>query len=242
MFREVKYFILAVCLFHISSLALAQEYSVRGVIVPGAQARLSVELAGKIIYAPYKAGDLFKEGDPLVRLDCGLYEQQSAKVLAELRSNDLRYENNRALLNTNSIGQAELLLSQLELEKSSAEYRMTQLNVQRCVIKAPWTGKVVELSAFEHEFVQSGQEVLKIVASEPLEILILAPAQWLSWLKIGQSFSLTLDENSDVIAAHVDVIGAVIDPVSQTVELRAHISESNRLLPGMSGNALFRLQ
>ena len=55
------------------------------------------------------------------------------------------------------------------------------------------------------------------------------------------SFALAIDETGEVRQGTVGVIGARIDPVSQTIKLRGTLDGPNRgLIAGMSGTATFR--
>ena len=65
-------------------------------------------------------------------------------------------------------------------------------------------------------------------------------SDWVSWLTVGHSVVVYIDEIEKSFKATVSGIGANVDPVSQTIHLRATIDNSNdSLLPGMSGRVIF---
>jgi predicted transcriptional regulator len=82
--------------------------------------------------------------------------------------------------------------------------------------------------------------MLVILDDSALEIEIVAPSNWLTWLKTGQVLSILVDETNVEVIAKLDRIGAEVDPVSQTVKVFAKITESHTsILAGMSGTVSF---
>ena len=62
----------------------------------------------------------------------------------------------------------------------------------------------------------------------------------MSWLKVGHPVIVFIEEINEEFKATVSGIGANVDPVSQTIQLRATIDNNNEsLLPGMSGRVTF---
>ena len=59
-------------------------------------------------------------------------------------------------------------------------------------------------------------------------------------LSIGHPITVYIDEIQKEFSASVSGIGANVDPVSQTIQLKGTITETDpALLPGMSGRVLF---
>ena len=69
---------------------------------------------------------------------------------------------------------------------------------------------------------------------------MIVPSKWLAWLKVGDKFSVHVDELNRSFTGRVDRLGARIDPVSQSISLAGRIDGVHaQLLPGMSGIASF---
>jgi membrane fusion protein (multidrug efflux system) len=78
------------------------------------------------------------------------------------------------------------------------------------------------------------------VGTGNIEAKIVVDATWLSWLKKGDELTLVIDETQTEIKATINEIGAVVDPASQTVLVRANlIKPYDNIAPGMSGTAKF---
>ena len=236
-----KFFsVLLIVLMMLSSNIWAERGQSRGILKPLKQAILSSEISAKIIKMSLRSGDSFKVGDHLITFDCNLFEAQFRKVKAVVRSAQLQLENNRKLEQRRSIGMLEVKLSEVLLEQRKAELDMVFLNVQRCEISAPWSGRVVKRMSNEHESVELNQELISIVSTDQLEVELVIPAIWVQWLKSGMSFVFEVDETGERIKSTILVVGSVVDAASQTIKVRGSLDYLPSLLPGMSGNAYFQ--
>lgn len=81
---------------------------------------------------------------------------------------------------------------------------------------------------------------MDILDTSRLEVKMIVPSRWLTWLKPGARFSIRIEELGRVYPARVVRLGARIDPLSQTIPLSGEIvGHHEELLPGMSGTAGF---
>ncbi len=212
----------------------------RLLLQPVREAALSSELTARILKIPVRDGDRFKRGDLLVRFDCALYQAQRDVARVELKSARTTLKNIRQLAELNSAGALDVALAQLEVEKKKSQLGMARIPVQHCRITAPFSGRVVAVRVHEHELVQSGQPLLEILDDGELELKLVIPSNWLSWIRPDRTFTLRMDETGANHSAKVSKIGARIDPVSQTLKVTGVFTEPPPgLLAGMSGTAYF---
>ena len=228
---------LSLCLIY-SETGFSEELEARSVIKTIDRATLSGELVAKITKIPKRMGESFKKGDNLLVLDCAIFEAQKQKVSAERDLAKTKVKNARELNKLRSIGAVDVALAEADLRKSEAELRIAMLNTDRCAIKAPYDGEVVNLMVNEHEIVGQ-QPLIEIVGTTRLEAEIIVPAKWISWLTVGTKLTLTLDETGKQIPSQISYISPAIDPVSQTLQLRASLNNLQGVMPGMSATAKF---
>lgn len=224
-----------------TGVASAQDArSTRVVVQALNQATLSAEIAARITRMPFREGDHFKLGEVLVAFDCDIFQAQRDKVQAELSSTQAKLANDRELQRTRSIGALEVTLSEVAVQRAQAELRMATLNTDRCQITAPWNGRVLQRKANELEVAKLQQELLSIVSTDALEVMAVVPGAWVRTLKVGQVLDVRIEETGTTHKAEVVAIGSQVDAVSQTLNLRAKIAPSPKLLPGMTGTATLR--
>jgi RND family efflux transporter MFP subunit len=201
---------------------------------------LASELSGRVTEIPFSEGQSFSKGDVLVRFDCSAYQAQANASAAAVRATREELRNKQQLAALNSVGKFEVSLAEARQAQAQAEAQVYQVQVQRCQIKAPYDGQVVQRRVQPHESVASGAPLLEIVDNRSLEIHLLVPSNWLNKLKPEQTFSFVPDETGKPIDAVIKRLGARIDEGSQTLLLIANVpANTSGLLSGMSGTAHF---
>jgi membrane fusion protein, multidrug efflux system len=80
--------------------------------------------------------------------------------------------------------------------------------------------------------------LLDVLDDHVLEIELIAPSRWLSWLKPGYAFQVNIDETEKTYPARITRIGGRVDPVSQSIKVIGEIDgDAPDLMAGMSGRA-----
>ncbi len=218
----------------------ANTETIRGLIKPRKEAILSSQISGQIIELGFKSGERFNQNDLLVRFDCAMYEADLNSARARLQADQKQYENNRKLLELNAISNIEVELSRSEVDVARAETRIKQITTEHCVIRAPYNGRVIDVMVNQFESVGADQELISILDDQDLEIELIVPSTWLTSIREGEGFTFTIDETGGSYQARISQIGAIVDPVSQTVRLLGEFqNQTNNVLSGMSGTANF---
>lgn len=223
----------------VSDPAHALDLEARALIEPVREATLSAELGAAVIDVPFAEGSSFKAGDLLVRLDCRLFNAQHDKVMSDLRSAAAKLKSDTRLESLGSIGALELVLSQAAVDQAKAESRITGIQTERCVIRAPWSGRIAQVHINPHENVKVGEPLVDLVSNAQLRVRAIVPSDWIRWIKQGDTFVLWVDETASQHAVTVDSIGAQVDSDSQTLNLIGFLGGDDALRPGMSGRAVF---
>lgn len=220
--------------------AKAQPFEARGMLVAVHRPVISSEITAKVKTLPLRVGEHFEKDALLVRFEDDLIRAQQDKTEAELEAARLQLENNRELERLQSIGTLEVALADVEVKKRLAEKEITDITLERCSIRAPFNGRVVDIFVDEHEYVGAKEKLMEIVSTDQVEIEVLAPAQWLTWLTPGLEFTVELDAIDFKTGAKVITVGATVDPVSEMVQIRGRLDRTaKQLLPGMSANVFF---
>jgi len=201
---------------------------------------VSSEVAARIERIPVRDGDAFRSGALLVSFDCRTLEAQLEKARATRDGARQHLETVQRLAELNSVGKLDADQAQAKAREAAADVQMVQSTLAKCRIVAPFSGRVVQRMATDHQFVNAGTPLLSLVDTSAIEVRLIVPSRWLAWLKAGTLFQIRLDDLDKTVEAKVTRIGARIDPVSQSVGLVAVVTGSTAgLLPGMSGWATF---
>ena len=138
-------------------------------------------------------------------------------------------------------GELDVKNAEAEMGKVVADMRAGRVRLSKCTIRAPFSGRIVEIKMGRHQFAKVGVEILKIIDDINLEIVFMVPSKWVSWLKPGYEFLYLVDETSKKYKARVVQRGAQIDSVSRSILLiGTTIGRHPELIPGMSGIIKFK--
>ncbi|MBS0341567.1 MAG: HlyD family efflux transporter periplasmic adaptor subunit [Proteobacteria bacterium] len=200
---------------------------------------LSSSLSERIVQMPLREGDRFKKGDVLVSFDCGRLaaELRAARAGAAVESRNAVVQDE--LLTMEATGRADADIARLKEKERVAQADVIQQRMIGCRVLAPYAGRVVETMVRVDETPAPNEKLIKIVSDGPLELHMIVPSKWLTWLQTGSSFAFMVDETGSTLQARVLRISAAVDAVSQTVKLVAAVDKvPPGVLPGMSGRAL----
>lgn len=212
--------------------------AVRGVVRGVSEVTLAADIVARVAEAPLRDGDRFRKGDVLLRFDCAAMEAERDAAEAAYRGHKNNYESNRKLKRLGAGSEFAIISAKSDMEKAEAEVRRLIARLRACTIRAPFDGRVIERVANPHETPGANQPLVRIVDDSDLDIQLVVPSKWLVWLRPETEFTFTADETGKTYAGRIQLIGAVVDPVSQTVRLRgAFINRPNDVLAGMSGVA-----
>lgn len=213
---------------------------VRALLVPRRETTVAAGMFGRIEQLANALGTVVKAGEPLVRFDCREAQARQDIAAAELTAAKENHEAKLRLQGLQSAGEVEVNLAAAAREKAKAAVALAAVQVQSCVIAAPFTGRVAKVHAKPFQTVNAGQPLLDFVSAEAPRVKVNVPSAWLRWLKVGTAFDVRVDETAHQYRARVSALNARVDAVSQTLEIEAELTDAGpALLAGMSGLATF---
>jgi membrane fusion protein (multidrug efflux system) len=224
------------------SLAQSSQTSqdIRAQLQPQQYTTLAAEIGLKVSELPFAESDRFVKGDNLVTFDCAMQQALLNKAQAELDGALAIAKSNQRLAKLNSVGELELIQSEANAQRASAELGAQQAVAAKCSIEAPFNGRIAEQFVRQQQYVQPGEPLLEIIDDSVLELVFLVPSRLLQQISLGDALSVEIDETQKTYPAKFIRIGARVDPVSQSVKVVAAIDgEFTDLMAGMSGRIVF---
>jgi HlyD family secretion protein len=129
----------------------------------------------------------------------------------------------------------ELQIAEADIQIQESSILLTRLNIERCTLKAPFSGKVLQKYTEANSYVQKGDSLLEIVASSELELLLEIPERFVRLVQEKTSFSFTVDAfPGESFQGEVITLIPLADAQSRNVQLRAKILNApEKLFQGM---------
>lgn len=139
-------------------------------------------------------------------------QQELDKIQIQAQNQELQVIN---MKNQMALIPARLAQAQSNIDLARARLQDARRKLERCEIKAPFSGKVIEKNISVGQFVNQGFSTGKLMNLETLQIEVPLPAQELDWLKPDRSDSL-VQLNS--LIANEEVAVQMISPTSKRLE------------------------
>jgi len=212
---------------------------IRVQIVARTSAVLGAPMAGRLAEFPLRDGDRFKKDQLVARFDCAVQQGALARTRGVLEEKRHVMETNQRLRQLGTSSGMEFGVAEAQLHVATAEVTMATAIVDKCILRAPFNGRASGALVHENQFVTEGAPLIELLSDKELEIQMIVPSLWLSWLKTGAIFDIAVIETSRVYHAELTRISGKVDAVSQSINVYGKITNpSDDLLPGMSGRAL----
>ncbi|WP_109355835.1 efflux RND transporter periplasmic adaptor subunit [Sphingorhabdus sp. EL138] len=213
---------------------------VRGVIKPKQESTVASRMTARITSMPFGKGQSFRKGALLAQFDCSAIRAELRAAQAAANAYNVTYKTNVELDQYEAIGKNEVAVAKANLGKANAEANAIKANLTDCAVYAPFSGTVVEEIAGRGEIAASGQPLLTIQSGGDLEVELIVPSNWLTWLRPGADFTFKIDETGADVTGQITRLGASVDPVSKTIRVTGNVDKTESLvLPGMSGTGVF---
>ena len=234
--------------------AVVKQISVTGTVTSPRTAVLSTAVPGIVAELMIDEGGRVETGDVLLRLDAELAQLALERARAEVQQREIAVADaRRRLAEAEEVGtqrgiartqieslRAEVSSDAAALVASQAAAREQQAIVERSTLKAPFAGVVSERYAELGEWVNPGDGLFELVATDNLRFDFRVGQDNFAALSPETPVEITLDAFPDrSIPGRVDAIVPVKNPSARTflVRVRANADDTgNSLLitPGMS--------
>ena len=214
---------------------LAPMTWVAGTVASRNDARIAAELGGRLTWVA-EVGERVKAGETLARLDdttprlkVSEYEAEVAREQARLKF--LEQEARRLARLAQENNAARTRLEQTESERdvarselAAAEARLSEAREQlrRSTVPAPFVGVVAERARRAGEWVGAGDEILRLVDTQRLEVVAFVPMNLAPYLSPGMTVTVRAGETRG--EAKLRAVVPVGDARSRLMELRLDVS------------------
>ncbi len=223
---------------------IAAQTLVPGTVVSRNDARLAAEVTGRLLEV-VDVGTAVVKGDMVAKIeDIPLKlrrDELEAEVgrtrarLSYLESEERRYvtlaESNLAAATKLEETRSDRDVSRGDLQVAKSRLAQAEDRLARTRIEAPFDGIVVQRLMMPGERVDTGDNVVRMVDQQHLEVIARAPLEYYSFVRPGQQIELII--GSVVASGMVRAVVAVGSENTHLFELRMDI-ESNRFPVGQT--------
>ncbi len=234
-----------------------EELALSGSVVAPHIAELASEVGGIVASLAVEIGAHVKKDAALLRLDTELHKlaleatrAASEQARQQLDDAKRRLKNAEALVKQQTISENELqsLAAEVRIDGAFldgviAEQKRQEALLRRYTLNAPFSGVISRRLVEVGEWVQTGEPLLVIVATDELRLDFQVPQAIFAKLVQTESIDVTLDAlPQQVFKGTIETVTPIVDPNSRAFPLRVALNDKQaNIAPGMSASAVLRL-
>jgi RND family efflux transporter MFP subunit len=223
---------------------IAAQTLVPGTVVSRNDARLAAEVTGRLLHV-VDVGTVVAKGDMVAKIEDTPVRLRRDELRAEverakarlryLENEEKRYvqlaESNLAAATKLEQTRSDRDVSRGDLQIAKSRLAQVEDQLARTRIGAPFDGIVVQRLMMPGEHVDTGNNVVRMVDQQNLEVIARAPLEYYSFVQPGQK--LEIRTGSIITSGKVRTVVAIGSENTHQFELRLNI-ESNRFPVGQT--------
>ncbi|MCU7929363.1 MAG: efflux RND transporter periplasmic adaptor subunit [Candidatus Thiodiazotropha sp. (ex Codakia rugifera)] len=237
--------------------ALIEEVPITGSVISTRIAKLSTEVSGIVESMAIKIGDPVRTGDEILQLNSELDRLSLAAARAateiaiqELEDAKRRLDDAKTLAKRHSVSAneieslaAEVRIDGAGVKRFRAEQQRQAAQLKRHKLIAPFAGVISRRLVEQGEWIQPGDTVVELIATEGLRIDFRVPQSVYAKLDKATKIHIRLDAlPGQAFDGLIETIIPVTDPDTRTFLIRTALEDLQaKLVPGMSASGVLRL-
>ncbi len=211
------------------------DVSAVGTLIAADSVVIRPEIAGRVVGLHFQEGQLVAKGTKLVTLDPAEYRAQVAGTSADARTEKMRYERTKELLEKNFISKEALDVAQGNMERANAKQQQDEVLLSKTTIVAPFGGIVGLRQISPGAYVRAGDDIVRLENVSSVKLDFRVPEFYLSKLKPSQEVTIKTDAfPNEEFKGRIFALEPGVDEKTRTVLARALIpNPQNKLRAGM---------
>ena len=224
------------------------EYQLDGLVEATQKSTLSAQVSGRIEAINFDVDDTVNVGDVIMRIRDNEYQarlQKARATLAEakagLKDAQLEFERANGLVKKKLISQSSYdeiktnrLAAEARVAGSEASIAEAQEQLNNTVIRAPYSGVVVERHIELGETTHIGQPIMTGFSLENLRVRVYVPQSLINQVRLHSSARVILLDGQSIIEIDALTIFPYANPDNHAFQVRANLKLNDQpLYPGM---------
>ncbi|UCF68427.1 MAG: efflux RND transporter periplasmic adaptor subunit [Acidobacteriota bacterium] len=212
--------------------AVSSIYATSATLRADKRATVIARTQGVIEKLLVEEGDLVQAGQPLAELEDD--EQQiNAEIARTTRETTAReFERAQRLKQQGLMSDEEFEAKRRLAEEAEQSAQLAELELERTVIDAPFSGRILVRHLDVGATVSNGTAVYDLADLQPLYADVTVPERHVERISPGQRVRITAETIEDHLDARIERIGHLVDPQTGTVKVTVAVPGAGPLRPG----------
>ena len=212
---------------------LVERLATTGSIVASERVDVVSEISGKVEEILFDEGSVVEKGQVLVRLDDRELVAERDRATYRLELARKREQRQQTLLTDQLVSQDEYDLALNQLNILRAELELTETQLVKAVIQAPFGGVIGFRYVSPGGFVAPQDRIATLQDIDPVKVEFTVPEAYIGQIQVGDSIEFRVKGSDEPQPAVVYAIEPSVDRNTRSLRLRAvSPNPAGRLLPG----------
>ena len=217
----------------IQTASLLEAIQATGTVMANEEVELKAEESGRLMKIFFQEGSEISKGSPLFQIDDRDFRAQAQNVQVNLNLAKKELERNTSLLKAEAISQEAYDASANKAASLQAELDILNVRIDRCLVKAPFSGRIGLRQVSEGAYISVGQALVSLVKERPLKIEFEVPEIYASRIQKNMPLEAFVASSSDTLFAVIYAFEASINSGNRNLKVRALCdNESKAIVPG----------
>ena len=162
-----------------------QPVKMVGTVFPLRESSVAGEIEGLVMEFPVKRGDSVKKGQVLAKLRTTTLEIQLKGAKADEHLARIKYQRAKELHEGKTISHQELDEFETRLVAQEAVTEGVEDKIGKCVITAPFDGRITEESTEVGQWLKKGDSVVSMLQLDSVKVRVSVPEKYILNLNVG---------------------------------------------------------
>ena len=212
---------------------LHNTIDISGSLFPYETTEIHPEVAGKVVQMNIVEGSFVNKGTLLAKLFDGDLQAQLKKSRIQLQIAEKTQQRQSQLLKIGGISQQDYDLSSLNSSNILADIQVLQANINKTIIRAPFSGKIGFKNISIGAYVSPTTIVTTIDEVDKLKLEFFIPEKYQTSVTIGHPITFTIEGSPKTYSGNVIATEAGISQDNRSLKVMAAVPVSDAYLkPG----------
>lgn len=206
-----------------------------GSLIPNEEVDIAGEIAGKVTSINFEEGASVSKGQLLVKINDDDLQAQLNRYEFQEQNLRKKLERQRILFEKEAISGEMFDQVQTEYNVLLADVEILKVKIERCRIKAPFSGTIGFRTVSDGSYIQVGSKIARLVDFNTLKLEFSIPEKYINKPLVGTTIYFSTESDPSRKSAKIYAMEPKLESNTRTIILRAlYNNTAGKLRPGMS--------
>jgi len=211
--------------------SFTSDIEVNGAVLSDEMVELHPETGGRLTYLNIPDGAFVTAGTILAKINDADLQAQLQQQNVQLQLAEKTEQRFNKLLAVNGIDQASYDATISQVNLYNANINVLKAQIDKTVIKAPFSGRLGLRLVSEGAFVTTSTIVGTLLKTDKIKIDFSVPESYSTLVKTGNTVSIQTNSSKDILTATITAIEPQINTATRNLKVRARLNNGN-ISPG----------